>query len=182
MNILKEEKDYLQKKLENKTNFLSTIGATDEERFNNLSNNEKYNLISFNNVSSSIAVPFLMGAYGFDLQTASNYYGSLVLKSIQDNAVACKERFDNKANGWFPILFNYFSTDTAQSIIDAVRDYMSDYVNYAKFGINYGDAERGLFDFIDNSNGVITSLEDYPLLSGTDYTEVKAALKQYFRG
>lgn len=177
------ETDYLKRKLDNKSNFDATTGATEQNRFNNLSNDhERLQVIQFNNTTDAIAVPFLMGFYSLDLTSASNFYGGLVLKSIELNAEACKHRFDNKASGWFPILFTFFSVPTSQSIIDAVRDYMSDYVNYAKFGIDYGDSERGLFDFIDNTNGVVTSLEDYALLSGTDYTAVKSALKTYFRG
>jgi hypothetical protein len=177
------EDDYLKRKLENKSNFDATSGATEQDKFNNLSSDTKRTeAIEFNNISDSIAVPFFMGLYSLDVTNATMYYSGKVLKSIELNAEACKQRFDNKASGWFPILFSFFTPATSQSIIDAVRDYMSDYTNYAKFGVDYGDSERGLFDFIENTNGVITSLEDYPLISGEDYTSVKAALKTYFRG
>ena len=190
VNRLEQSKDYLQRKLENKAYYEGLAGATEQDRFDNLSTDEeKIEAISFNNVSDSVAVPFLMGLYSLDLTNASNMFGGMVLKSIEENAKACKARFENKSNGWFPILFTFFSQETAQGIIDAVRDYLNDYCEYAKFGMNYGDAERGIFDFIDNTNGVITSLIDYPLKAehivnnnDTDYIPVQTALKTYFRG
>lgn len=183
MNRLEGNKDYLELKLENKAAFEATTGATEQDRFNNLTDDSsREEVISYNNlIDGSIAVGHYM-AKGLSQTDATNYFYSLVFKSIEDNAAACQKRFDNKAAGWFPILFTYFSQATAQSIIDAIRDYASDYCNYAKFGTQYGDSEAGFFDFINNTGGVTTSLEDYPLLSGTDYTGVQTALTTYFRG
>ena len=178
---LKTEIDYLESKMTNLDVYTGATGASAQDRFDNLSSDSaRHTTIAYNNVTADIAVPFLATQYLIGATAATSMYMGIILKSIEDNASACQDRFDNKAKGWFPILFAYFEVSVAQSIIDAIRDYMSDYVKYAKFGTQYGDSELGLLDFIEGTGGIITDLEDFQLLSGSDYTAVKAALKTYF--
>ena len=173
--------DYLYLKLQNKTWYEEQIhtGTTEQDVFDSLTDAEKDNIISYNNASSTVVVGYFMGK-GYSLEDASNLYAMMAFKSIEANAAACKSRFENKASGWFPILFAYFSEDTSQQIVDAIRNYLQDYIEFAKFGVGYGDSEIGILNFINNTGGVVSSLEDYPLKSGSDYTAVQLALTQYF--
>lgn len=100
-----------------------------------------------------------------------------------DNADACDARFLNKKGpeGWFLIMIHHFGKDESLKILEASEKYMSRYRKYALFGIGYGDTELGFLNFINNSGGIISSIESYTLANGVvDYTEVKTALNKFF--
>lgn len=181
MGDLIYEDDYLKRKLDNLEILNNTTGIDEAAKFNALpSDNDRDLTLKFNNVTGATGVPFIMGTELVDIATASLMFGGIQLQSIEDNAHACKRRFEKKAKGWFPILFTYFDPAISLQIIDAIRDYISDYTKYAKFGTQYGDVELGLMDFIEGTGGIITDIQDYPLNSGSDYTQVILALKTYF--
>ena len=187
--------DYLYLKLENKSNYDNVVGATEQDRFNNLSSDsDRLEAINFNNVDDNISVPFLMAYYSLDLTNASNYLGSIKLKSIEKNAHACKVRFENKAEGWWAILFTFFDVSVAQEIETVITSsgHFNFYCNSARFGTEYGDTEDAILDFINKTGGYALggiSLVDFELKTAykinndeTDYVPVQTALTQFFRG
>ena len=99
------------------------------------------------------------------------------------NAKACEGRVNNKEGleGWFFIMIHHFGKDESLKVLEASEKYMDRYSNYAMFGIGYGDNEIGFMNFLTNTGGIITSLEDYTLANDVlDYTEVKNALTKFF--
>lgn len=98
------------------------------------------------------------------------------------NANACHERFLHRdgADGWFAIILSHYSSDEALKMIDAGQKYLDKYRHYATFGVGYGDNVISWLNFINNDGAITESIEDYTLLSGTDYTQVKADLTEFF--
>ena len=176
--------------IEIKTLF-DALGANEQERFDALSNDREKVIICKRDVLAdlNIAIAYYQTqpnpANEDELYTAPEaapivYQCSFDAK--ERNANAASGRFDNKAKGWYPIVFALFDVSVANQIISAIRDFKDDYKEYARFGTAQGDPEAGLLDFINNTGGVTTSLEDFALLSGNDYTAAKAAFTKYFYG
>lgn len=181
--------DYLERKLKNKSMLASMVGVTEQEKFDNLADDSvRLSVITFNNVTGATAVPFLMAQNTIDQATATMMFGGIQLQSVESNAIACKARFNNKASGWWSILFTYFDQSVGQTIETDIANsgLFYFYTGSARFGTQYGDSEDGLLDFINKTGSYAIggiSLEDYSLADGsTDYTAVKAALTTYFYG
>lgn len=119
---------------------------------------------------------------GMDNATATTTYGLSTTEHADANAKACDARWQNKkgASGWFIIALTHFDRDVALNMIDVAEKYMQRYRYYAEFGIGYGDNKVGFLNFINNTGGITESIEDFTLLSGIDYTNVKADLTKFF--
>lgn len=176
-----DDGDYLMAKLEIKQILDDTAGVDELAKFNALANDqERFTCCLFNVVTGATAVPFLETYLTLSTADATAYFGGLQLQSIEDNAKACNSRYLNKSGGWYPIIFGYFDSAVAHDIKESARHYFQDYREDALFGMNYGDPKFGILDFINNTGGIVVSLEDFALLSGTDYTEVQSVLTKYF--
>lgn len=175
------EKDYLKRKLEALSEYQSIQGDNEQEKFDNcLSDLKRYEYIKFSIVDPSIAVPFIMSYLSKSYEEAQLLFLNLSVKSKKDSAQACKERLESTEK-WEPIFLSYFSRETALDIKQDCRDYLQDYRDDALFGVGYlSDTTIGILNFINNTGGITSSLEGYPLLSGSDYSLVKSALTSYF--
>jgi len=117
---------------------------------------------------------------GMTTEQATGFHALRRLEHAENNALACNDRYNNKAAGWFPIILTYFSEDIALQIMKSASDYLYNYRELAQFGTLWGDSEPGILDYINDSGSVITSLTDYTLISGVDYAPVQSKLTKYF--
>ena len=177
--------DYLVAKLSIRAildNVTGDTGDTDQVKFDTLADDEERDICGlFNVVADAILVPFYITHLGGVNQAiAEGHYALRVFESIEQNANACKERFENKKAGWFPIMFTYYDQSVAETIISAIRDYVDDYIKYAKMGTQWGDGELGLIDFINGTGGIVVDLEDFQLKNGMELADVRNDLTKYF--
>jgi len=173
--------DYTAAKLLAQDMYDNTAGATEQDRFDALVDDDtRLKMIAFNNVDATIAITFIAIQDQVDANTATIKFMGIAALSKKENALSCSNRF-NATEQWEIILLSYFSPDVAFDMKQDIRNYISDYKEDALFGIGYGDTRIGIINFFNNDGGILLSVEDYPLLSGSDYTPIKIALTTYFR-
>ena len=127
-------------------------------------------------------IPFYEGL-GMTTQQATDYHGLRRLQNLKANREACEFRYSDvdSPTGWYAIILSFFSESNAFMLKKAAYvEHIPNYREDALLGGSYDLGIVGLLDFINNTNGVGTSIENFPLLSGTDYTVVKALLTKKF--
>ncbi len=163
----------------------AATGATEQLKFDTFNEFEQEYLLAFNTVNDgAIGVGFYLNEEGFDVAIATDFYSSVVLKSQQSVSDACELRYQNKAVGWYPIMFSFYSTAEAflidAEIDDPTVNFKKHYTEFGTFGTLWGDVLAGMLDYFNGSGSVDPKLSDHTLLEGKLYADARDALTEYF--
>lgn len=153
--------------------------------FNSFDSDDKMLICKHNAADTATEiVPFYEAALGITAQQAQDYHGLKRLENLRNNRDACEERYQDidSPSGWYAIILTFFSEYDAFAIkAAAMEKYIPNYREDALLGGNYDIGLLGILDFINNTNAVGTSIENFPLKGGgSDYTVVQALLTKKF--
>lgn len=152
--------------------------------FNSFSTSAKDIICKHNAADTTTEIIPYYVSLGMSNEDAQNYHGIRRLKNLRCNRDACEERYQDidSPAGWYAIILTYFEEYDAFAIKAAAYEkHIPNYREDALLGGDYDIGIIGILDFINNTNGVGTSLENFPLKGGgTDYTPVQEALTKKF--
>jgi hypothetical protein len=178
--------DHLGVKLGMRAILYSAIGETEQLRFNTFNRTEQEQLINYMSiVEDSTGINYYSQEEGYDVAMATECYTHVKMCSMENTAKACKARWDNKAMGWYPIIFKYFSQSTAFVIngeIDSDSTKLkNNYVEFGTFGTQWGDLLIiGLLDYFYGNVLLPENLSDHPLINELTFEEARDELIEYF--
>ena len=156
-------------------------GINEQERFNTFSRQEQEIIIKYNSLTDdNIGVTFYMQEDGYGITESIQFYSSIRFKSMECVATSCFNRYNNKGGGWYPIIFKYYSKDIAISIKGSVDSFKNIYVEDGVLGTQWGDIILSLLDFINGTGGIGAKLEDFELIEGMIFEDVRKELTEYF--
>lgn len=159
----------------------NAIGVTEQLRFNTFNVDEQENLLKFNAVvDEAIGVGFYLNEDGFDVAIATSFHQKVKLNSIQSVSNACFARYENKAKGWYPIRYTYFSESEAFLIKAEIEGHKNYYVEDGLIGSQWGGVINGMLDYINGTNSITPKLSDHPVIEGKLIADAIAELNEYF--
>lgn len=152
--------------------------------FNSFSSTAK-DLIGKHNAADTVTelIPFYE-SLGMTTQQATDYHGLRRLQNLKANRDACNLRYEDidSPTGWYSIILQFFNEYDAFAIKKAaLEQHIPNYREDALLGGTFDIGLIGIIDFFNNTNGVGTSLENFPLKDGvSDYTVVQGLLTKIF--